>query len=92
MTDHQEKTITIRSAVDLNIVGENILDIAAFAIEKYQFQHDTDISPEGREEAARRIRDALWEKVKEMRAKRQQWLHQMFETADRVVKEFVEES
>lgn len=92
MTNHEEKTITIRSAVDLNIVGENILDIAAFAIEKYQFQHDTEISPEGREEAARRIRDALWEKVKEMRAKRQQWLHLMFETADRVVKEFVEES
>nr|AGH13576.1 hypothetical protein [bacterium symbiont of Plakortis simplex pPS11G3] len=92
MTNHEEKTITIRSAVDLNIVGENILDIAAFAIEKYQFQHDTEISPEGREEAARRIRDALWERVKEMRAKRQQWLHLMFETADRVVKEFVEES
>lgn len=92
MTNREEKTITIRSAVDLNIVGENILDIAAFAIEKYEFQHDTDLSPEGRDEAARRIRDALWEKVKEMRAKRQQWLQQMFETADRTVQEFVDES
>ena len=92
MTDRQEKTITIRSAIDLNIVGENILDIAAFAIEKHEFQHETDLSPEGREEAAKRIRDALWEMVKEMRAKRQRWLQQMFETADRVVKEFVDES
>ena len=92
MTDRQEKTITIRSAVDLNIVGENILDIAAFAIEKYEFQNDTDLSAEAREEAAKRIRDALWEKVKEMRAKRQKWLQQMFETADRVVKEFADAS
>ena len=92
MTNRQEKTITIRSAVDLNIVGENILDIAAFAIEKYEFQNDTDLSSEAREEAAKRIRDALWEKVTQMRAKRQQWLQQMFETADRVVEEFVDES
>ena len=92
MTDRQEKTITIRSAVDLNIVGENILDIAAFAIEKHEFQNETDLSPEEREEAARRIRDALWEMVKRMRAKRQQWLQQMFETADQVVREFVDES
>lgn len=92
MTDRREKTITIRSAIDLNIVGENILDIAAFAIEKHEFQNETDLSPEEREEAARRIRDALWEMVKRMRAKRQQWLQQMFETADQVVREFVDES
>lgn len=92
MTDRQERTITIKSAVDLNIVGENILDIADFAIEKHEFQNDTRLSDEDRKEAVKRIRDALWEKVNDFRAKRQQWLQQMFDTADAVVEELVDGS
>lgn len=92
MTDPQERTITIRSAVDLNIVGENILDIAAFAIEKYEFRHDTKLSDEARDKATAEIRDALWERIKAMQAKRQEWLKQMFDAADDALQRSVEAS
>ena len=53
----------LKTAVDLDVVGENILDIADFAIEKYEYRNDTKLSPEEREEAAARIREALWKLV-----------------------------
>ncbi len=88
MTD---KTITIKNAIDLNIVGENIQDIAEFAIEKHEFRNDTTLSAEVREEAIKRIRQALWKKIEEARARRQEWLRQMFTTADDILQDCVDE-
>lgn len=44
-----EKILTVRYAVDFNIVGDNISDIAEFTVEKYEFKNDTTLSPETRE-------------------------------------------
>ena len=82
-----EPTITVKTALDMNIVGENILDIAEYAIERHEFTTGTTLAPEEREEAVRQIRDALWKLVERFRARREQWLGKLFSTADRIVKD-----
>lgn len=88
MTDKKPpETITVRSAVDFDIVGENIHDIAEFAIERYEFTNETTLSAEQREEAIRKIRDELWTLVEKMKARRKQWLKALFDTANGCVAE-----
>ena len=87
----EEKTITIKRSVDLNIVGDNILDIADFTVEKYEFRNDTTLAPEVREAAITAIRQALWARVEELRLKRKQILAGMFELADETAKRVVED-
>ena len=41
MTDHSDRTITLKKSLDTNILGENISDIVDFAVEKYEFRLDT---------------------------------------------------
>ncbi len=82
-----EPTITVKTALDMNIVGENILDIAEYAIARHEFTTGTTLSPEQREEAIRQIRDALWKLVERFRARRKQWLAKLFGTADDIVKD-----
>ena len=81
-----DRSITLKKAVDLQVVGENILDVADFAIEKYEFENDTTLSEELREAAIEQIRDDLWDLVKDFRARRKKWLQMMFDTADKAVR------
>ena len=57
--NNEEKIGQIRSSVDLNVLGDNILDIADFTVEKYEFRTDSTLSPEmragSRREDKRRI-------------------------------------
>ncbi|MDE2772117.1 MAG: hypothetical protein OXI46_00195 [Gemmatimonadota bacterium] len=99
MTERRhDRPISLKNAVDLQIVGENILDVADFAIEKYEFENDTTLSDELREAAVERAREDLWDLLKEFRARRKQWrrrnewLRMMFQTADRAVREAVDAS
>ena len=41
----EEKVMTVRNAVDFDIVGENIEDVANFAIEKHEFRNATTLPP-----------------------------------------------
>ena len=87
-----ESPITLKTVVDLQVVGENILDVADFAIEKYEFQNGVTLSDEIREDAIETVREDLWDLVKEFRARRKKWLKIMFETADKAVKTAVDTS
>ena len=87
-----DRSITLKRAVDLQVVGENILDVADFAIEKYEFENDTTLSEEVREAAIEQIRDDLWDLVKDFRARRKKWLQMMFDTADKAVHGVVDAS
>ena len=80
-----ERSINLKAAVDMQVVGENILDVADFAIEKYEFENDTTLSDEVRDKAIEKVREDLWDLVKEFRARRKQWLKTMFDTAHRAV-------
>lgn len=87
-----DRPISLKKAVDMQIVGENILDVADFAIEKYEFENDATLSDEVREEAVERVREDLWDLVKEFRARRKEWLQKMFQTADKAVQKVVDVS
>lgn len=56
----QEKRGSVKSAVDLAIVGDSINDIAAFTLEKYEFQNNCTLSPEVREAGEAKIKVVLW--------------------------------
>jgi hypothetical protein len=86
MTDGSERAITIKSAIDLEIVGENIHDIVDFAIEKYEFRNDTTLSAETREAARAEVRSVLWKIVEEIKLRRRNILQMMFDKADQTVK------
>ena len=87
-----ERSINLKSAVDMQVVGENILDVADFAIEKYEFENDTTLSDEVRDEAIEKIREDLWDLVKEFRARRKEWLQIMFDTAHKAVDKVMDTS
>ncbi len=73
--------LDLKRSVDLEIVGDNIEDIALFTIEKYEFSNDATIPAAAREEAIQQIKDALWKRVEELRKHRKQILASMFATA-----------
>lgn len=79
----------MRNAVDFGIVGDNILDIADFAIEKHEFTSGTTLSEEAREEAVEQVRDALWEMVKAFRNRRKEMRKKLFDAADDAVRDYV---
>lgn len=90
MTDNFDRNLTLKTAIDLDVVGENILDIADFAIEKYEFRNDTKLSPEEREAAAVQIRESLWKLVEAFKVRRKRVLQRMFEIADNAMQEYAD--
>ncbi len=89
MTDSNDRIITVKNSLDMNILGENISDITDFAVEKYEFRHDTTLSSETRDAAVEAARIALWEMVEQLKLKRQQVLKRFFEKADETVNKVV---
>lgn len=88
--NNEEKMGQIRRSVDLNVLGDNILDIADFTVEKYEFRTDSTLSPEMRAEAVEKIKDALWKRVEEIRLRRKQILEMMFNLAEVTLNEVVD--
>ena len=91
MTDGTERTPIIKNATDFKVVGENILDIADFAVEKYEFRNDTTLADEVREAAIEGARTALWEMIERLKLRRSQILQAMFDKADKAVQRVVED-
>lgn len=88
--DVEEKILTVRYAVDFNIVGDNISDIAEFTVEKYEFKNDTTLSPEMRDIAIREISDVLWKTVEQLKQQHRRVLAQMFDAAETALDEVVD--
>ena len=85
-----EKVVTLTRSVDLNIVGDNILNIADFTIEKYEFRNNETLSSEIREQAVARIKEVLWQEVEQLKQWRRQILERMFDTATKTLDEIVD--
>ena len=83
----EEKMATINSVVDLDIVGSYLQEIADFAIEKYEFRHNTALSDEMREAGAAKIKDALRQRIELMKQERQRWLKRLFHVAEKTLVE-----
>ena len=89
MTDNREKSIAVKNALDMTIVGENILDIAEFAVEKYEFRQDTKLPSETRKAAIEGAQATLWETVEKLKLKRQEILKTLFDQADETVQKVI---
>ena len=83
----EEKIGSVKSAVDLAIVGDNISDIAAFTLEKHEFKNDTTLSAEVREAGDARIKAVLWQRVEELKKRRMKILAEMFTLAETTLEE-----
>ena len=88
--DVAEKILTVRYAVDFNIVGDNISDIAEFTVEKYEFKNDVTLSPELRETALKEITDVLWQQVEQLKQQHRRVLARMFDAAETTLEEAVD--
>ena len=87
----EEKTATMRSVVDLDIVGSDLQEIVDFAIEKYEFRHNTTLSAGMREAGAAKIKDALRQRIELAKQERRQWLKRLFHVADKTLIEVFHE-
>lgn len=85
----EEKIGSIKSAVDLAIVGDNISDIADFTLEKYEFKNDTTLPSDVREEGVAKVKDTLWKRVEQLRKRRMQILAEMFTLAEKTLEEVI---
>ena len=65
--DDEEILESVKSSVDFSIVTDNILGIADFVIEKYEFKNDCTLTEGQREEATAKIKEALWAQVEELK-------------------------
>ena len=90
MNSDEEKIGSMQSEVDMQIIGDNISDIAEFTIDKYEFRNDNTLSSDVREKAAARIEEALWERVNELNLLRKQYLAGLFSLADEKLSEVVD--
>lgn len=68
------------NSVDMNVLGDNITDIAEFTIEKHEFSHGR-LDPDVREELLSAIKGTLWDFVEEQMKGRHELLAQMFASA-----------
>ncbi len=85
----EEKIGSVKNALDLTIVGDNIEDIANFTVEKYEFKNNTNLSSETREAGVARINEVLWERVEGLKKRRMQILAQMFSLAETTLDEVI---
>ncbi len=72
----------IQTALDVELVGDNITDIAEFTVEKYEFRTDGTLPAEVREQAVTEIKDILWRRVERLKERRREVLADMFNAAE----------
>ena len=88
--DIQEKLAGIRVALDMELVGDNISDIAEFTVEKFEFRTASTLSAETREAAIVEIKSLLWQRVEQLKERRRQILADMFNAAEAKLGEVIE--
>ena len=77
----------IRQSIDVEIVGDNIGQIALFTVEKYEFVNNVTLTSELREDAVRQIEDVLWQMVERLRKRQQEFWGHMFRLANETLEE-----
>ena len=90
-TDDNQKIMSVKNAIDFDIVGDNIQDMAEFTIEKYEFRNDSDLPEEIRKEAIAKINEVLWQKIEELKLRRREILVSMFNAAEDTLNEVLDE-
>lgn len=77
----------VRQSVDMQIVGDNIDQIARLTVEKYEFANSITLDADKRADAIRQIEEALWAMVERLRKRRQEILASMFRLASETLEQ-----
>lgn len=80
----------IKDEIDFGIVKDNIIDIANYTIEKYEYREEVTLDERIRNEAIGELQAVLWKIAERLTACRQQVLRDMFETAEDTLNTIVE--
>lgn len=72
--------IPVRNAVNLDLVGDNIADIAGFTVEKHELDNG-DLPPDVRATVLAAIKDVLWQEVEVWMERRKEVVAGMFRKA-----------
>lgn len=81
------QSLELKRSIDQDIVADNMRDIAAFTIEKYEYRHDCTLPDETRAQAQETIEQALWRRVESLQRHRQRILADMFALAENTLDE-----
>lgn len=79
-TEPADGGIRLQRSVDMDVLGENLSDIATYTIEKHEFTNPA-LSAGLREEAYTAITGVLWEEVERIMRRREEILAGMFQRA-----------
>ena len=90
--DMDTRLTKIRNSVDFNVAGDNILDIAEYTVEKYEYRNGTTLADETRARVLAEITDVLCERVEGLKARRQQVLADMFNAAEATLNEVLSQT
>ncbi len=77
----------VRPSLDLIMIGDNVGQIARFTVEKHEFANSITLSREERDAAIRKIEEALWKAVEQIRGRRRDILASMFRLASETLEE-----
>lgn len=82
----------VKEFVDFSVVSDNILGIADFVMEKHEYKHDVTLTDAQREQAAEKIKEALWAQVEALNLRRKTVLQEMFDNAEKALQDVLNES
>jgi len=90
--DNEDMLEAVRESVDFSIVADNIVGIADYVIEKYEYRSGQTLSPEMRSAVVEKIKEVLWHQAEGLKLKRMQILQEIFHDAEKALEEVVEGS
>ena len=90
--DNEDMLEAVRESVDFSIVADNIVGIADYVIEKYEYRSGQTLSPEMRSAVVEKIKEVLWHQAEGLKLKRMQILQEIFHDAEKALDEVVEGS
>ncbi|MDE0411657.1 MAG: hypothetical protein OXI37_05520 [Gammaproteobacteria bacterium] len=87
--DNEDMLEAVRESVDFSIVADNIVGIADYVIEKYEYRSGQTLSPEMRSAVVEKIKEVLWHQAEGLKLKRMQILQEIFHDAEKALDEVV---
>ncbi len=75
----------VKNPTDLSIVADNIIHVADFVVEKYEFTHGARLPNTLRDNALTRVKRYLWEFMDTHRLLRRRFVKELFALADQAV-------
>ena len=90
--DNEDMLEAVKESVDFSIVADNIVGIADYVIEKYEYRSGQTLSPEMRSAVVEKIKEVLWHQAEGLKLKRMQILQEIFDDAEKALDEVVKGS